>query len=187
MSKKNNNGRKSKNLRKRENRKKLQEEIKNTKKLITEMQKNNEQTAKANSKVKTTVANTNKNQAPEVKQQNYPKKKYKYIIPAKKVGISSSTLNQFVCLACHSINLVEESIQNETELYGDKDTYCRVCQNVTPQICIKDKTLTKTRLEMTTQRTPYEERAYQALINKTNEINKPTQKRKTYSSKGSKK
>ncbi len=93
---------------------------------------------------------------------------------------SSTVLNQFVCLECNNINLVEELLNRETKLYADKEIPCRCCKKETTQICIRDKTITKAQLDMTTSRTPEEERAYRAISPQTKEISKcsPKQKRK---------
>lgn len=157
-----NSSNKRKNPRKRKNIKKRQEEIKTTKELINKLQKSNEQTAKT-SQPKT--------------------QEYKYIIPNEKN--ETSTLTQFVCLECYSINLLEESIFQSTALYEDKNLACRVCKKITPQMCIKDKMLTKAHLEMTVVKTPEEQRAHQ-ILNKKRKTNNPKQKIKSKFQQGNK-
>ncbi len=88
---------------------------------------------------------------------------FKYIIPAKNLKLRKSTLNQYICLACNNINLVEESNEKSNILYSEHNVECRVCKKVTPQIFIKDKLTAKVNLELANKRTKEEEKAYRAI------------------------
>lgn len=91
---------------------------------------------------------------------------FEYIIPAKNLKLRKSTLNQYICLACNNINLVEESNEKSNILYSEHNVECRVCKKVTPQIFIKDKLTAKVNLELANTRTPEEENAYRAIKKK---------------------
>ena len=91
---------------------------------------------------------------------------FEYIIPAKNLKLRKSTLNQYICLACNNINLVEESNEKSNISYSEHNVECRVCKKVTPQIFIKDKLTAKVNLELANTRTPEEENAYRAIKKK---------------------
>lgn len=91
---------------------------------------------------------------------------FKYIIPAENLKLRKSILNQYICLACNNINLVEESNEKSNILYSEHNVECRVCKKVTPQIFIKDKLTAKVNLELANKRTKEEEKAYQAIKKK---------------------
>lgn len=74
-----------------------------------------------------------------------------------------TVLNQFICLECYNVNLVEELNSRETKLYSDKDIPCSSCKKITTQTCVKDKKIKKAQLEMTAEKTEEESRAYQIM------------------------
>lgn len=74
-----------------------------------------------------------------------------------------TVLNQFICLECYNVNLVEELNSRETKLFSDKDVTCSCCKKKTTQICVKDKELKKAQIEMTSYKTEEEARAYQIM------------------------
>ncbi len=81
-------------------------------------------------------------------------------------------LNEFICIECNNLNLVDELSYKETEIFTTKDLPCKCCGKVTTQICIKDKLVTKLHLEMATEKTENEKIAQQAIFKQTREISK---------------
>lgn len=92
-------------------------------------------------------------------------REYSYIQMAYKQNKRKepTVLNQFICLECYNVNLVEELKSRETKLFRDKDVTCSCCKKKTTQICVKDKELKKAEIEMTSYKTEEESRAYQIM------------------------
>lgn len=165
---------KEKNIRKQQNKIKHQKEYERLFSLIDSLKENKKNIIdnKENMvEVEAKESPTKKNLNMQIKEKN----KYNYIITSN-ITTDKSILNQFICLECYSTNLVEESKNEETQLYADKNLKCHFCRKITPQICIKDKMLAKANLKMCKTRNIYEERAYQIL----KETSKSKQKIKKY-------
>ncbi len=109
-------------------------------------------------------------------------KEYSYIqkVYTKNDKNEATVLNQFICLECYNVNLAEELKSRETKLYSDKDIPCSCCKKKTTQICVKDKELKKAQIEMTSDKTPEEARAYQIMTTRKKQ-NKSYQKEKRIS------
>ncbi len=173
MSKNNNTHKKLKKLSIRKNKEKRKKEVKKLESLFNLLDEQSSKLEKVGRNKETLSELTKKTQFKETSKQivfndNQGQKteNFNYIISPEKIDIENSILNQYICLACYSINLVEESTLQETEQYSERHVECRKCKEITPQICLKNEATAKLDLKLSNLRTPLEENAYQALSEK---------------------
>lgn len=82
---------------------------------------------------------------------------------AKKIPLSRTCLNQFICEECFHTNLIIEDIARKTAILKEKRQPCNHCSKNTMQICVRDKEIIKSFLEMSTKKTQKEEKAFQMI------------------------
>ncbi|MCI8347033.1 MAG: hypothetical protein HFJ12_03680 [Bacilli bacterium] len=78
----------------------------------------------------------------------------------KKTPLIETHLNQFICGECFNTNLIIEDIAEEKLIGSETIPPCNHCSNNTMQICVRDKEITKSFLEMSTKKTQKEEKDF---------------------------
>lgn len=85
---------------------------------------------------------------------------------AIKTPLFAKSLNQFICEECFHTNLIIEDADKQTKVYSETKQRCNYCSKKTNQICVKDKEIAKSILEMSADKTIKEQKAFQ-MIKKT--------------------